>query len=342
MRSLADFGWYVGVCTPTRHTLVGASRHVVAWHPLDEDVVASVASAVTEGGYDVVLPGGDAEVLALSEAREEIPCVVPYGTRESVRCVLDKLAMTEAAARAGLGVPRTRSATATEIDAVTTTMVLKSRSHALLRSETLVSADPAELREAAEAMRASGAEPILQEHCDGRLLAISLVLGDDAQVLAVVQQRATGLWPPEAGISVTAETVETDPALVEQLAGFLASIGWRGLAEAQFLETRRGPVLIDVNGRCYGSMALASAAGVDLAAVWATSSIGADVTAPPAAAGVRYQWLYGDVRRGWRSGRDVLGPLAGSWRATHSVLSLRDPKPSISYLRTLFRAVRER
>ncbi|MBB6629299.1 ATP-grasp domain-containing protein [Nocardioides sp. KIGAM211] len=312
------------------------------WHELGEDVVASVTSAVTAGGYDVVLPGGDAELLALSEARDDIPCVVPYGTRESVRCILDKLAMTEAAARVGLGVPRTRPATDEEIDTVTATMVLKSRSHALLRSETLVSDDPAELRAAADAMRASGAEPILQEHCDGRLIAVSLVLGDDARVLAAVQQQATGLWPPEAGISVSAETVETDPVLVEQLAGFLDSIGWRGLAEAQFLETRRGPLLIDVNGRCYGSMALASAAGVDLAAVWATSSIGEDVIAPAAEAGVRYQWLYGDVRRGWRSGRDVLGPLVKSWRATHSVWSLRDPKPSMSYLRTLFRSVRDR
>nr|WP_246416686.1 ATP-grasp domain-containing protein [Nocardioides luti] len=250
--------------------------------------------------------------------------------------------MTAAARRAGLSVPHTELATDEALSAVSRTIVLKSRSHAQLRSETLVSSDIDELRAAARAMRARGAEPLLQEHVTGQLVAVSVVMGNEGRVLAAVQQRAMSLWPPEAGVSVFAKTVEIESDLVDLLTSFLASIGWRGLAEAQFLDSARGPLLIDVNGRCYGSMALAAAAGVDLAAIWATAATIGDVVAPRARSGMRYQWLYGDLRSGWRTGRQVMQPLMRAWKSTHSVWDLRDPYPSMAYLRILIRSALRR
>jgi len=335
VRSLHGHGWQVGVSTPSPRSLVAVSRRVTNWHPLTSDVVGSVAAAVAERSYDVVLPGGDAELFALSEGRTEVGCAVPYGSRESVRCILDKLTMTSQAARFGLQVPETREATDAALRAVSEVVVLKSASHVAIRSDTLVSADQRELRKGALAMRAAGVQPLLQEHTTGPLVALSVVIGPDGEVLAAVQQRATALWPPEAGISVRAQTVPVEPELLTTVAAFLDGIGWRGLAELQFIEAPDGPRLIDVNGRCYGSMALAAAAGVDLAAVWADSATGAGGASGPAVVGVRYQWLYGDLRRGWRTGHDLLGPLAHSRRAAHSVWDRRDLRPSASYLGAL-------
>ncbi len=330
------------MATPTSRNLITASRHASAWHRLTPDVVGCVAEIVEEGDYDVVLPGGDSELLALSEARDEINSVIPYGTRESVRCILDKLSLSEAAESAGIATPRTWVATDEALDAVDAVVVLKSRSHATTRAETLVSADRRALRAAANAMREDGLEPVLQEHRTGPLSAISVALGAEGEILAAVQQRSTGLWPPEAGISTRAETVPADDELIGRLADFLAGIGWQGLAEAQFIDSPDGPLLIDVNGRCYGSLALAAAAGVDLAAIWAASALGDRIVSGPARPGVRYQWLYGDLRRGWRTGHDLLGPLAYARRAAHSVWSPRDLRPASSYLGSLARSATER
>lgn len=319
VRSLAACGWQVGVVTPSRRSLAATSRWSSSWHPLSSDVVSSVPD-----GYDVVLPGGDAELAALSERRDEVPCLVPYGSRESVRCVLDKNALGAAAAAAGLRVPR-------ELDSPVGTVVVKSRSHATVRGDTTVTSDPAVARAAVASLRAAGADPVVQEHVTGPLLALSVVVRGGV-VAAAVQQRSSGLWPPGAGISTRAETVPVDAGLLSLVAAFLAGIGWEGLAQAQFVDGPDGPVLIDVNGRCYGSLALASAAGVDLAAVWLGGASG------PAVPGVRYQWLYGDLRRGWREGRDVAGPVAYARGAAHSVWDRRDPAPAVAYVASLARA----
>ena len=235
--------------------------------------------------------------------------------------------------------PLTCPATNDAIDAVTRLVVLKSRSHASRRSETFVSADPDALRAQADLMRQDGLEPLLQEHSCGRLAAISLVVGEGGEVLSAVQQRATGLWPPGAGISTRAETVPLDQTLLAGIQTLLHRAGWQGLAEVQFLETDTGPQVIDVNGRCYGSLSLATAAGARLVPTWCAAALGTPVVRAPAAVGVRYQWLYGDLRRSWRARHDVLGPLVYAARARHSVWDRRDIRPMASYLRTLAQAV---
>lgn len=326
------------MATPGRRSMVAVSRHAHQWHPLGPDVVDSVAAAVRAGGYDVVLPGGDEELFEISERREEIDCVVPYGTKESVRTILDKVVVEMMVSKHGLDVPPTVPATEEMLSSVTETTVLKSRSHAEGRSETLISEDPEELREAAEEIRSSGAEPVLQQLADGQLVAVTVVLAPDASLRAVVQQRASAVWPLGAGITARAETEAVDVQLRDGLVSFLRGIGWHGLMEAQFLDTSDGYRLIDMNGRCYGSIALAVAAGVDLPTVWADSALGGPAAAPPAEVGVRYQWLYGDLRRGWRAERTLVPPLRFARSAAHSVWELRDPLPALAYARQLGRA----
>ena len=313
-RCLAANGWHVGAATPTRRSLVAVSRACSAWHP---DVYAASAD------YDVVLPGGDADLFEVSSRRAELACVVPYGPHSSVEAVLDKGTLYDAAERHGIPVPPPweRNGPA----------VVKSRSHAGVRLPTTVSSDPAVVAAAAEAIRAAGVEPLVQRRIDGPLTALSLVLWD-GEVLGAVQQRASGLWPPDAGISTRAETVPVDAALLDRVVALLTGLGWQGLAQVQLV----GGVLLDVNGRCYGSLALAAAAGVDLAATWAAAATG--VAPPPSATalpGVRYQWLYGDLRRSWRTSRDVVATLRYARGAAHSVWDARDPRPAVAYFRTM-------
>jgi predicted ATP-grasp superfamily ATP-dependent carboligase len=127
-----------------------------------------------------------------------------------------------------------------------------------------------------------------------------------------------------------------DPALAARAAELLAALGWFGLVELQLVEPDHGPrLLLELNGRFYGSMALALAAGVNFPDAWAR--LGTGGPAPPLQTprpGVRYQWLEGDLRAAWaepRGGRlrDVLGCLAYAPGAAHSIWRSSDPGPGL-------------
>jgi predicted ATP-grasp superfamily ATP-dependent carboligase len=106
--------------------------------------------------------------------------------------------------------------------------------------------------------------------------------------------------------------------------------------------------LIDLNGRFYGSLALAVAAGVNLPALWAALATGRAVGRGfEARPGVRYQWLEGDLRsvflaRDSHPLRDTLGCFCFARGAVHSVWRKEDPLPAIRHIRVLLgRAARK-
>ncbi len=95
-------------------------------------------------------------------------------------------------------------------------------------------------------------------------------------------------------------SVLIDNALIERARRLFARLAWIGLAELQFLQDADGRLyLIDLNGRFYGSMALAISAGASLPAVWAADAIGLRPEPQFARPGRRYQWLEGDLRLAW-------------------------------------------
>jgi hypothetical protein len=112
----------------------------------------------------------------------------------------------------------------------------------------------------------------------------------------------------------------------------------------QFLVAADGvPRLIDLNGRFYGSLALAVRAGANLPAVWAALATGRDVEPVTARSGVRYSWWEGDLRRAMldrRGGlvRDLAGTLGAGVGAVHSIGRWRDPAPAVVQLRQLARS----
>lgn len=344
-RSLAAAGWVVGVASPRGRGLARVSRSVARWHPSEppqaglDAFVATVGAAISHGGYDVVFPGGDAELLALAYARDRLAAVVPYPAYETVARIVDKADVTRAAERAGIATPRWD--VQDDLDAFPLPAVVKARRRWLPqrsvppeRLHTVRVEHRDELRKRAADLRVAGAEPFVQEVIAGDLVAYIVVLAPGGEVVAEFQQRAEGLWPPGAGVSTRARRMPVDPRLSERLLRLLADIGWWGLVEAQFLVDRDGsPYLLDLNARIYGSLALACAAGSNLPAAWGAVALG-DMPDPALAdRPTRYQWLEGDLRRALverRGGlvRDVASSTAFAFGATHSIISLRDPFPA--------------
>jgi predicted ATP-grasp superfamily ATP-dependent carboligase len=351
-RALGSAGWRVGLASPERGFAAG-SRWARAWHrvPAAADSVAGLVEAVSRAiesdRYDVVFAAGDPELLALSERRDRLGAVFPHAPHGAIERVLDKLALADAGRRAGLAVPESVSPEDAEEQAGP--LVVKPRATAavttpggLRRFHAVLAPSGAEAAALANRLRSAGLEPLVQRFVRGRLAALVVVADRRSRLVARVQQEADVLFPDDAGGSVRARTVPVDSGLAERTAGFLQELGWFGLAQVQFVVPDRGePVLIDVNGRFYGSLALALAAGPNLPAIWAGLATGR--ATPPGGdgrAGVRYHWLEGDLRRlrakrfvGAASG--LVDTFAYARTATHGVWSRDDPRPGFRHVARL-------
>lgn len=338
-------------------------------------LLGAVNDVIEAGSYDVVFSLDDVGVLALSAHRGELNAVFPYGEHEGLVRAFDKLELMRAAQRAGLAVPRTEvpyaetahpaiaRAHGSQVEPMSAgtphgehspaptlegfgdgPLVVKPRLTFLagvdghVRSR-VVSDVPAAM-EAVDAMRGLGAKPIVQEHLQGQLMAFTALADRDAQIVACVQQVSDRIWPLDAGISARAHTVAVDEQLAAGAQRLLEALGWFGLAQLQFIRGQDGiPRLLDFNGRFYGSLALALAAGVDFPVMWARMATGRPVDrAPQARVGARYQWLGGDLRAACASGsgparaRSTLGSILHATRSAHSIWRVDDPGPMIAAL----------
>jgi len=356
-RALAVDGWAVGLGAPRRATLTRSSRHVRDFHivrsPEDdvEGFIADVGAALKSGGHEVVFGSADAHVLALSERRDQVPATVPYADHDTVLRSFDKYELVKAAERAGLAVPRTEVATAETLSSFTFPAVVKSRLQWALSSEresawlhTAVAEDAQQAEALVAAMKEGGGDPVLQEKVSGQLMAFNVVVDRDHRVRARVQQRSSRIYPPMVGSSARAVTVPIEQDLAEGIDALMQDLGWFGMAQLQFLRSSEAdaPRLIDLNGRFYGSLPLAAAAGCNLAAMWAALATDREIQRPgPARVGARFQTLDSDVRRAVeeRNGGllgDLWSSIAFAPRAVHSTWNSGDPLPAI---RLFFRSV---
>lgn len=359
VRELWRHGWDVGVAGGREDGIdvVGRSRAVRRRH-LVPDVQREPSAAVDvlgelvrAEGYELVLGTGDAWLAALPDAAPRIGAVVGHPRAEIVRRSLDKLAVQQLASAVGLAVPRSEVATEGALVAWSGPAVVKPRAHGGAGTAGRVDArhvhDAAALREAVRAVHATGAEAVLQEPVLGDLggLVGLMVAG---RLVQVVQQRASRVWPAPAGVTARALTVDPDDELVSRTEELLATLGWEGPVQLEFLHPPTGPpVVIDLNGRVHGSLALAQAAGLTPIASWVAHLLeGVPPEPRRGVPGVRYRWLEGDLRaarvdprfadgrRRTRSPRPVdrVGPL---W-------DVGDPAPAVVSTTALARRVARR
>jgi predicted ATP-grasp superfamily ATP-dependent carboligase len=348
VRALAADGWRVGLGAPRPDGLAAVSRHVSAFHAVPapetgaEAFAAATRRAVEQGRYDVVFASSDADLLALSAARGSVPAVVPYPDDEALRRALDKLELGAAAERAGLAVPRTSAAE--DGDGLRLPVIVKERVHGVPAEGAPsrpfageLAEAPAAVRELVAEVRARGSDAFVQEVVRGRLGALTVLCDRDHRIVARVQQESLRIWPGDVGTSARARTVPIDEALSARAGRMLADLRWFGLAQLQFLRPGDGPPhVIDLNGRFYGSLALAVGAGVNLPALWARLATGREIPRrTDGSPGVRYQWLEADLRqarqdrRGGSVAADALDCLRWSIGAHHSIWCATDPRPAL-------------
>ncbi len=307
------------------------------------------ARAAQRHSFSGVMPGTEAALVALADHAARFPPEVPVGTPppETVALATDKSALAGLAQRAGLQTPPTTVITLADLDGgrdLPFPSVLKPiRSDVRLPDGTLRHAGPRrvespnELRAAAEAL--PGNEWLLQPYVGDRIYGVCGVAwhGD---VVCSEHQVGSRIWPPDCGMVSYVETIPVDRALDDAVRRFMASIGWSGIFQLQFLVAGERLYLIDLNPRIYISLALVVAAGLNLPAIWADLLLGREPKVTPYRVGYRWRSDEDDPRalvHAFRSGRRTAA-LAGALprrRTVHAVFSVRDPLPVLTSLRKL-------
>jgi predicted ATP-grasp superfamily ATP-dependent carboligase len=317
VRSLGRAGHTVVVGARRFASLSGASRFASARVELPDPLVAPDAfadvtgAAVRAHGCDVVLPVTDASVLALLTQPDAVaPARMPLPPLDRFRRVSDKAAVGAAAAAIGIRVPRqVRSDTRDEIRGLSAArqlvppLVLKpARSVAggeagRTKHGVVHAADWPTAARLASSLP-DGAFPLLiQERIVGPGTGIFLLVWGGRLVAAFAHRRVREK-PPAGGVSVVCESVALDLELLARSEALLRCFDWSGVAMIEYKRdaATAEAVLMEINGRFWGSLQLAVDAGVDFPRLLLECALGG--TPAPAVdyrVGIRNRWWWGDA-----------------------------------------------
>jgi len=352
-RSLVRAGFEVGVAANRRFSLAGVSRGVhrvrLMTDPLADPsgYAAELADVARQRGIRVLLPVTDASVEAVLAGREQLPASValPFPDLQTFRKASDKAAILDYARDAGLAVPETQwlpDADAALPEPGFFPAVLKPHRSVVggLRFGVKIVNTVEQCRAALRAFPGVAFPILLQRRVQGPGEGL-FVLRWDGRIVAEFAHRRLREKPPEGGVSVYRESIALDSDLAAAGRRLLEALNWQGVAMIECkrdLATGRH-VLMEINGRLWGSLQLAIDAGLDFPRLLVASALGQRV--PPVKyyrVGVRSRWFWGDIDHLYLKLRNGGGPSGkllavrdflrdGFRRSREEVWRWRDPAP---------------
>lgn len=271
---------------------------------------SEVGRMITERGIDVLLPMTDVSVEAVLEQRQLLPPSVhlPLPDLATYRRASDKLQILELARAAGFVVPETvvldchdpHTAWPDELfpavvkphrSVVTVDGKRRSLGVSFVRNS-------AECRAALALLPPTGFPVLLQRKVAGVGEGL-FALRWDGRTVARFAHRRLREKPPAGGVSVYRESIEPDPRLVSAGERLLDALDWKGVA---MIECKRDPetgrhVIMEINGRFWGSVQLAIDAGINFPVLLVECALGKVPAAPRTGyrIGARSRWFWGDV-----------------------------------------------
>lgn len=286
IRSLGRRGWRVIAADSRPHSPGFHSRyaHEKLLYPpprtAPRETVASLLRAARDRGVDLIVPVTDEVLLPLSQERRRFAgvCKLALPGADALEVTTDKQKTLELAERLAVPVPHTRLV-ATVDEALRHgpqlgwPVVLKPQVSRLVRDGQAVEAYTvcyAEHRRdlAAQMGRFQGRCPVLmQEYTPGVGQGVELLM-HRGRPLAAFQHRRLREVPIHGGASSLRQSVPLDPTLYDYSVRLLERLHWTGLAMVEFKigPKARGPKLMEINGRVWGSLPLAVLSGMDFPA----------------------------------------------------------------------------
>lgn len=323
-----------------------AARHEVI-PSLDSEHAFIEALARAAKDVDVLLPISTNVLLACARNAARLPARVPIPPLATIRKANDKSSVLAVAKKAGVPVP---ASYAPESDEEVEEVVAGIRYPVIVKlrddegtyldpgARYAVCESPEKLRESYGVLEKIRPFPVIQEKIIGDGYGVGL-LAKEGKVLASFCHRRVREYPLSGGPSAVCESVRD-----ERLAGYASSMArelqWTGVMMAEF---KKGDDyrLIEVNPRFWGSLPLATLAGVNFPDLLCRMAMGEEVgPAPDYREGIRLRFLTLDIsaalsamgepeRRGeYLTGflRDLLDP-----RVKDGIFDTGDLKASLAY-----------
>lgn len=253
---------------------------------------AALLTAARSGEFAALLPVSEAALVAAQSIRAELPAglLLLMPRAEHLRYTLSKFHLNQAARQLAVPIPRTAFIFDGEpgggwelggLAALRYPLIVKTDNHLLpsgqyQRGRTLLVHEPAQTAAALLACREAGGAVIVQEHIRGRG-AGAFVLRAHGRTLLRFAHRRLHEVPYTGGVSSLRASIH-DPDLLALAERLLGGLSYEGVAMVEFrLDEAGRPFLMEINGRLWGSLALALHAGVDFplamvrAAKWSTA-----------------------------------------------------------------------
>ncbi len=125
------------------------------------------------------------------------------------------------------------------------------------------------------------------------------VLMQEGKPLGMFAHRRVRERPPSGGVSVLRESIALPKNMVESTLKLLQRVKWHGVAMVEFKvdAVSKRPLLMEINGRFWGSLQLAVDAGVNFPFLLLNMALGRSETVPENGyrVGVKSRWLLGDL-----------------------------------------------
>lgn len=247
---------------PALRRVRGVELYPVPAPELDaEGAVAATRALIERLAPQALLPLDDLAVWVCSRLADAgVPVAGPRGS--AVECALNKAVQLDAAKRAGLPVPATQTLADLRRKGPVNSPVMIKPARALYevdgrlsRPNGMVAGDGGEFERAAAQ---SWPDPTLVQ---------PLIRGVGEGLFGHVGKRGVIAWSahrrvrmvnPQGSASSACRSQPVDPELIGPSERFLLDIGWQGLFMLEFLRDADGvPWFMELNGRAWGSMALA-------------------------------------------------------------------------------------
>ena len=327
VRSLGRAGYVVFVASLEPWPLAGWSHFVrerVRLAGETREAFAAMRHWALDRGVDFVLPLTERSCILCNADRDAWTASgITVGCAEEtvLSRAFDKAQTLGAAAACGVATPAVRlpRSWAESYDAaheVGFPCVVKARfSNAWNGVEFFTEDGPSYVSHADELEKAIGAHrqgeswPLVQAFVEGKGKGVFALCDHGRPVMWFAHERLREVRPSGSGSSLR-RSVPLDPRLVKPAERLLREMEWHGPAMVEFRDDgTSSPQLMEVNGRFWGSLQLAVAAGADFPRRWMEILEGSPMSAPARYdENVTVRWLWGDLKR---FARIVAGRPAG-------------------------------
>jgi predicted ATP-grasp superfamily ATP-dependent carboligase len=292
--SLLGAGWSVSMLTRRgRRSGLRRCRQVqlIEVTPPEQDAqrtLEEIRAAVLSSCAEALMPLDDELVWLAAALAPDLSIPVAGAVGSQAQLALDKRLQLDAAQAAGLPVPRTQRLESAELSlerALEFPLVLKTGAAVveldgrLVHGRSFACADRAELERAVRGFLPG--QPVLAQPLIHGIGEGIFGLATDPGVRSWSAHRRVRMANPEGSGSSACSAIAVDEGLARGAERMMSAAGWRGMFMLEFLRDRAGtPWFMELNGRAWGSMALARRVGLEYPAWSLAVHLGEDPHPP--------------------------------------------------------------